>query len=302
MSKLKRWNGTEWEVAVVGATGPTGPSGVIAVTAPITNSGTSTSASIGIDQTGITLAQSQVTNLTTDLAAKVATRRDTAANFTSNNPTLASGELGFETDSKLTKLGDGTTAWNSLNYNWPYNGGHLRMTAGNFYVPTWFTAHSGGGHTASLNDMILIPIIIPNSITLTGLNCEVNTAATGGSGAVARLGVYSADSNGQPANLVLDAGTVGVESTGIKQIVVSQALTAGIYWLALGHQVSVSAVAYRNSSGYAPFIGPATNVPTVNATSPNSYRVTSVSGSFPATATGYQTTTNALAPKLWIKA
>lgn len=35
-----------------GATGATGPSGVVAVTAPITNSGTSTSANIGIDQDG----------------------------------------------------------------------------------------------------------------------------------------------------------------------------------------------------------------------------------------------------------
>lgn len=53
-----------------GATGPQGPSGVIAVTSPITNTGTSTSANIGINQAGLTLAQSQVTNLSTDLAAK----------------------------------------------------------------------------------------------------------------------------------------------------------------------------------------------------------------------------------------
>ena len=51
-----------------GATGATGPSGVIAVTAPITNTGTSTSANIGIDQTGLTLAQSQVTGLVAELA------------------------------------------------------------------------------------------------------------------------------------------------------------------------------------------------------------------------------------------
>ena len=67
MSQLKYWNGTAWETAVVGAQGP---SGVISVTSPITNSGTSTSAEIGIDQTALTLAQSQVTNLETDLGAK----------------------------------------------------------------------------------------------------------------------------------------------------------------------------------------------------------------------------------------
>jgi collagen type VII alpha len=51
-----------------GATGATGPSGVIAVTAPITNTGTSTSANIGINQAGLTLAQSQITGLVAELA------------------------------------------------------------------------------------------------------------------------------------------------------------------------------------------------------------------------------------------
>ena len=43
-------------------------------------------------------------------------RRDTAANWTSANPVLAEGEMGIETDTKLQKNGDGTTAWNSLPY------------------------------------------------------------------------------------------------------------------------------------------------------------------------------------------
>jgi hypothetical protein len=55
-----------------GDTGPQGSSGVVSVTAPITNTGTSTAANIGIDQSGLTLAQSQITNLLTDLGAKAA--------------------------------------------------------------------------------------------------------------------------------------------------------------------------------------------------------------------------------------
>ena len=43
-------------------------------------------------------------------------RRDTAANWTSTNPTLAAGELGFETDTGLFKIGNGSTAWTSLTY------------------------------------------------------------------------------------------------------------------------------------------------------------------------------------------
>ena len=43
-------------------------------------------------------------------------RRDTAASWTSSNPTLASGELGLETDTGKIKIGNGSTAWTSLTY------------------------------------------------------------------------------------------------------------------------------------------------------------------------------------------
>jgi len=43
-------------------------------------------------------------------------RRDTSTNWTSNNPVLAQGEPGWETDTGLLKIGDGSTAWISLDY------------------------------------------------------------------------------------------------------------------------------------------------------------------------------------------
>jgi hypothetical protein len=43
-------------------------------------------------------------------------RRDTAANWTSQNPTLKAGEIGYETDTGYIKVGDGSTAWASLGY------------------------------------------------------------------------------------------------------------------------------------------------------------------------------------------
>lgn len=42
---------------------------------------------------------------------------DTAANLTSGNPTLGAGEWGIESNTGLTKVGDGTTAWTSLGYH-----------------------------------------------------------------------------------------------------------------------------------------------------------------------------------------
>jgi hypothetical protein len=50
------------------------------------------------------------------MTSRLQNRRDTAANWTSNNPTLAAGEIGLETDTAKFKMGDGTTAWNSLAY------------------------------------------------------------------------------------------------------------------------------------------------------------------------------------------
>lgn len=44
-------------------------------------------------------------------------RRDTAANWTAENPVLALGEPGVETDTHKLKHGDGSTAWASLPYN-----------------------------------------------------------------------------------------------------------------------------------------------------------------------------------------
>ena len=58
------------EVGQTGATGATGASGVVSVTSPITNTGTSGSAIVGIDQTLLAVSQSQVTNLVSDLALK----------------------------------------------------------------------------------------------------------------------------------------------------------------------------------------------------------------------------------------
>ena len=50
------------------------------------------------------------------MADKIQIRRDTAANWTSANPTLAQGELGLETDTSKIKAGTGSTAWTSLGY------------------------------------------------------------------------------------------------------------------------------------------------------------------------------------------
>jgi hypothetical protein len=46
--------------------------------------------------------------------ATIKHRRATAAEWESTNYVLAEGEIGYDTTSKVTKMGDGTTAWNAL--------------------------------------------------------------------------------------------------------------------------------------------------------------------------------------------
>ena len=55
-------------------------------------------------------------NLTYTSIAKIFLRNDTAANWTTNNPTLGKGQIGVEIDTKKFKFGDGQTPWNTLGY------------------------------------------------------------------------------------------------------------------------------------------------------------------------------------------
>lgn len=46
-------------------------------------------------------------------------RRGTAAQWTSVNPVLASGEIGFESDTNKFKIGNGVAVWSALSYAAP---------------------------------------------------------------------------------------------------------------------------------------------------------------------------------------
>jgi hypothetical protein len=73
------------------------------------------------------------------VVTQIQIRRGTASQWTSANPTLASGEFGYETDTGKFKIGDGSTAWNSLGYK--ASGTVTSITAG--------TGLSGGAITTS---------------------------------------------------------------------------------------------------------------------------------------------------------
>jgi hypothetical protein len=74
------------------------------------------------------------------VVTQIQVRRGTAAQWTSANPTLAAGEIGFETDTGLMKCGNGSTAWTSLGY----------IGAGDITGVTAGTGLSGGGASGAV--------------------------------------------------------------------------------------------------------------------------------------------------------
>ena len=51
------------------------------------------------------------------MAVQIQMRRDTASNWTTNDPTLAAGEWGLETDTLKFKIGTGSATWDNLAYS-----------------------------------------------------------------------------------------------------------------------------------------------------------------------------------------
>ena len=54
--------------------------------------------------------------MATTIYARMKQLRDTSANWTAINPVLLEGEIGVETNTGRIKIGDGSTAWNSIVY------------------------------------------------------------------------------------------------------------------------------------------------------------------------------------------
>lgn len=81
-------------------------------------------------------------------------RRGTASQWTSADPILAAGEIGFETDTGFFKIGDGTNIWSDLSYF-----KDLGDLAGSFddYVP--LTQKGAANGVATLDGDSQIPLI-----------------------------------------------------------------------------------------------------------------------------------------------
>jgi hypothetical protein len=87
------------------------------------------------------------------MATRMQQRRGTASQWTSADPILAAGEIGFETDTGFFKIGDGTNVWSDLSYF-----KDLGDLAGSFddYVPLTQKGNVDG--VATLDSNAQVPI------------------------------------------------------------------------------------------------------------------------------------------------
>lgn len=140
-------------------------------------------------------------------------RRDTAANWTSGNPILLAGEMGIESDTKKFKIGDGTTAWNSL----PYGG--IKGDAG----ATGATGAAGVSPTVSVGATTVVTPATNPSVTDAdaGANADLRfslpraravaagTTTTGAAGTSANV-TSATDGNGDVSlNFTIPRGDTG---------------------------------------------------------------------------------------------
>lgn len=93
------------------------------------------------------------------MADRVLQRRDTSANWSSANPILAEGEMGIVTDTKGYKIGDGSTAWNDLEY--PSN-------------PTTVVNELGDSSTTAISQKITTDSIL-NRLDITNIDLDSST-------------------------------------------------------------------------------------------------------------------------------
>jgi hypothetical protein len=99
---------------------------------------------------------------------------------------------------------------------------------------------------AVANTTYYSPMYFPNSTTLDRINIATRNTFSGT--ATIRMGIYN-DNGGVPNTVLLDAGTVSATAASTTySITISQAVTAGWYWLALNWQTAATTNAFDGFS------------------------------------------------------
>ena len=102
-------------------------------------------------------------------------KRGISTNWTSSNPTLAVGEIGYETNTGKFKIGDGASAWSALPYFSTSAGGSGTVTSVDLSVPTGLSV---SGNPVTTSGTLAISLSAGYAIPTTAKQTEWDTAYT----------------------------------------------------------------------------------------------------------------------------
>ncbi|MCC7304773.1 MAG: hypothetical protein IT558_00780 [Alphaproteobacteria bacterium] len=162
--------------------------------------------------------------------------------ITLNIASQGEAEAGSATDKVMTPQRT-SQAISALGASYKNNG-----YATNRYYFGFGAGPLGGTKTVTANRLYYRPLIICASETFTRVGLRVNTLSAGN----ARIGLYNF-ANGVPTTRVADFGTVDTGTTGLKEITISQALTPGVYAIAVVFDATPT-VNCHNESGLASLV------------------------------------------------
>jgi len=245
---------SSWSFNVAGNVGATGPTGATGSTGSTGSTGTTGS-------TGPTaLAVQTGTPSTTDVLW-----------LDTDDPSATMLPVGGTTNQVLAKI-DGT----DYNTQWvnPTTPKYPPFVSGAFYRPdlTLTTVTNVVANTTYYS-----PLYVNSTTAFDRIGCTPISAGT----ASVRLGIYS-DTNGAPDALVVDAGTVTVNSTLTAFLItINQTLIPGWYWLAFNMQ-SGSANFYALRTD---LLGSQKLMSNTTLSLSSCFTQSSVTGAFPSTAT-----------------
>lgn len=170
--------------------------------------------------------------------------------FRGGGAPLATDVLGNGT-ADATKYLAGDSTWKTMPAGGSTVGQQVRTIVGRYY--------NGVDHIMTTNRSIprslaCFPISFAETVTVDRIGMTITTA--GSAGNFVRLGIYASGADGLPTGVpILNAGTVDTTTTGVKELTVSQVLTAGVvYWLcytgtsAAGSGYGDAATATQNSA------------------------------------------------------
>ena len=144
------------------------------------------------------------------MAVQIQLRRDTASNWTGTNPVLAIGEPGVETDTLKVKVGDGSTAWNSLGYSISYNFNDLNnkpTTLAGYGITDGGGSVTGTSTTTFTNKSGNISQWTNDSSYLTSVPAQSFSSLTGKPTTVAGYGITDALALGTSSTTALAGDT-----------------------------------------------------------------------------------------------